>query len=110
MTPFFPRKPETLFETRLYESPPQAILAVILDTPATIKSLLVLGHNPGLQALALTLIGSGDTQAREELAAKFPTTALAVIDFAAGPWSAMRPGTGRLERFVRPRDLNGDDD
>ncbi len=110
MLPFFPRKPETIFEGRLYESSPHAILAVIKETPAAITSLMIVGHNPGLQALAMTLIGSGNAKARENLAAKFPTAALAVIDFVTGPWSAVRPGAGRLERFVRPRDLNGDDD
>lgn len=110
MLPFFPKKPETIFEARLYESTPHTILAVIKETPAAVKSLMIVGHNPGLQTLALALIGAGNAQAREDLAAKFPTAALAVIDFVAGPWSAVRPGTGRLELFVRPRDLNGDDD
>jgi len=110
MTPFFPRKPETIFERRLYESSPHAILSVIKETPASVKSLLVLGHNPGLQTLAMALIGSGENQAREDLAGKFPTAALAVIDFIVGPWSALRPGTGRLDRFVTPRALSGDDD
>lgn len=110
MTPLFPRKLETMFEARLYESSPHAILSVIKETPVSVPSLLVLGHNPGLQTLALALIGSGDNQARENLAGKFPTAALAVIDFIAGPWSSLRPGTGRLERFVTPRDLSGDDD
>ncbi len=105
MTPFFPRKPETIFERRLYEASPHAILSLIKETPDTIKSLLVLGHNPGLQTLALALTGSGDSGAREDLAGKFPTAALAVIDFVIGPWSALRPGTGRLERFVTPHGL-----
>jgi len=105
MTPFFPRKPETIFEGRLYEASPHAILSIIKETPDSISSLLVLGHNPGLQTLASALIGSGDNAARENLAGKFPTAALAVIDFITGPWSALRPGTGRLERFVTPHAL-----
>jgi phosphohistidine phosphatase len=107
MIPFFPRKPETMFEARLYESSPHAILSVIQETPASIRSLLVLGHNPGLQTLALALVGAGDAQARDNLAEKFPTAGLAVIDFITGPWSALRPGTGKLERFVTPRGLGG---
>ena len=105
MTPFFRHKPETLFEGRLYESTPHTILSVIKETPDSIKSLLVLGHNPGLQTLALALTGAGDDKARARLAEKFPTGALAVIDFIVGPWSALRPGTGRLERFVTPHEL-----
>jgi phosphohistidine phosphatase len=107
ITPFFPRKPETIFERRLYEATPHVILSMIKETPESISSLLVLGHNPGLQTLALALIGSGDRQARDDLAGKFPTTGLAVIDFITGPWSALRPGTGKLDRFVTPRGLSG---
>lgn len=110
MTPFFPRKPETIFEARLYEATPHAILSAIKETPDAARSLLVLGHNPGLQTLALALTGSGDNAARENLAEKFPTAALAVIDFITGPWSALRPGTGQLERFVTPRTLSGERD
>src|SRR5436190_18645090 len=92
MIPFFPKKPETIVEPRLYEASPHAVLAVIKETPASIKSLLVLGHNPSLQALAIALTGAGDNEARENLATKFPTAALAVIDFVVGPWSTLRPG------------------
>jgi phosphohistidine phosphatase len=110
MTPFFPRKPETIFEGRLYESSAHVILSVIKETPDSIKSLLVVGHNPGLQTLALALTGAGDQEARDNIAAKFPTAALAVIDFIVGPWNVLRPGTGRLDRFVTPRVLPGEDD
>ena len=47
---------------------------------------------------------------REQLAEKFPTAALAVIDFAAGPWSGLRPGTGALDRFITPLAVSGDGD
>jgi phosphohistidine phosphatase len=110
MTPTFPRKPETIFERRIYEASPHMILSVIKETPDSIKSLMIVGHNPGLQALALSLVGSGDSDLREDLAAKFPTGALAVIDFVTGSWSALRAGTGKLTRFVRPRSLPGEED
>src|SRR5882757_3835735 len=42
ITPFFPRKPETIFERRLYEATPHVILSVIKETPDSISSLLVL--------------------------------------------------------------------
>ena len=37
--------------------------------------------------------------------AKFPTAALAVIGFDVDHWREIAPGTGRLEAFVRPKDL-----
>ena len=110
MLPSFPLKPQTVFEGRLYESSPHTILCVIKEMPASVKSVLVVGHNPGLQTLALALIASGDARAREQLAEKFPTAALAVIDFAAGPWSGLRPGTGALDRFITPFAVSGDGD
>ena len=60
MVPSFPRKPETIFEQRLYEASPHTILSVIKETPDSIKSLMIVGHNPGLHTLALALVGSGD--------------------------------------------------
>jgi len=110
MTPAFSRKPETIFERRIYEASPHTILSVIKETPDQVRSLMVVGHNPGLQSLALALVGSGDNGLRDDLAAKFPTGALAVIDFAGGPWSALRAGTGTLEQFVKPRSLPGEED
>jgi phosphohistidine phosphatase len=93
------------FDDRIYEASPDAILAVIQDSPRNAASLLVVGHNPGLHALAMTLIGSGDVETRGLLAEKFPTTGLAVIDFPLDDWRKLHPGAGRLERFVTPRGL-----
>ena len=110
ITPTLSRKPETIFEQRIYEASPHTILSVIKETPDSIKSLMIVGHNPGLQALALALVGSGDSELRDDLAAKFPTGALAVIDFVTGTWSALRAGAGTLEHFVKPRSLPGEED
>lgn len=103
--PAFADRPDTVFDNRLYVARPEAILEVIGETQPEVQALLVVGHNPGLQALALTLVGSGDTQARQRLQDKFPTAALAVIDFAADDWSRLRPSTGRLDRLIVPRAL-----
>ena len=36
---------------------------------------------------------------------KFPTAALAVLDFDIERWRDIQPGEGELVDFVRPRDL-----
>lgn len=92
----------------IYEAPDAALLAVIRATSADARSLLVIGHNPGLQSIALDLVGAGPRDARAQLLAEFPTAALAVIDFEIGDWSELRMGSGRLERFVTPRGLDRD--
>jgi phosphohistidine phosphatase len=72
--------------------------------------LMVVGHNPPIQATALALAATGDVALRSRLAAKFPTAALAVIAFRDGDWPAILAGGGRLEAFLRPRDLGADDE
>jgi phosphohistidine phosphatase len=92
-------------EDRLYDATPQAIIRVIRDTEGGARSLLVVGHNPGLQEAARMLIASGDVGARERLNEGLPTSGLAVIDFAGDDWAKLHPQSGRLERFVTPREL-----
>jgi len=102
--------PSVTFDDRIYEASPLDILTAIADIPAAVESLLVVGHNPGLQSLALALAGSGSGKARRTLAEKFPTAGLAVIDFDLPDWKSLEPGSGRLERFITPRAIGGDED
>ncbi len=96
------------FEERLYAATPQAIVSVIKaqdEAKAAMRTLLVIGHNPGLHEAAELLIAAGDVGLRERLREKFPTTALAVIDFAADRWSRIHDRSGRLDRYVTPRSI-----
>jgi phosphohistidine phosphatase len=86
----------------LYNTGPEAYLAAVRTLGDRAAALLVIGHNPAIQELAGELVGTGSSDLRATLAAKFPTGALAVIDFAAGEWSAVEPGTGRLVDFIEP--------
>lgn len=69
------------------------------------RTLMVLGHNPATQETALELTGTADDVALSDLQEKFPTAALAVLDFDIADWSELRPGTGHLALFVKPRSL-----
>jgi phosphohistidine phosphatase len=90
-------------DARLYDASPQTILDVIRDTSAAAHSVMLIGHNPGLHDVARLLIASGDIEHREKLNEDFPTSALAVIDFALDDWRKVHPDGGRLERFVSPK-------
>ena len=70
--------------------------------PTDTGTLLVVGHNPGLQELAAMLVASGDIEARERLGRAFPTSALVVIGFAVESWNGVHPRGGRLEHFLTP--------
>ena len=100
-----PAAPPATFEERIYDASPRTLLDVFRHAEAEAKSLLVVGHNPGLQEAATQLIASGDLEDRERLREKLPTGGLVVIDFAIADWSKLHPRSGRLERFVVPRML-----
>ena len=97
--------PPVSFEPRIYEASAEAILQVIKETEPEVSTLLMVGHNPGLQELATMLIATGDVEARQRLQEDFPTGALAVINFALEDWSKLHPRAGRLEHFVTPQSL-----
>ncbi len=98
-------RPRVIYEDRLYEARPEAMLAVVKESGPAVRTLLLVGHNPGLHELARLLIASGDVEARERLNEGLPTSGLAVIDFAGRDWRKVHPHGGRLERFVSPRSL-----
>jgi len=106
--PAFKNPPKIRQDERLYESGADALLAVIKETPKVVHSLLLVGHNPGLAELASLLIAAGDVEARQQLIEKFPTAALAVIDFPLDDWGKLHPKAGRLDRFVLPRALDSE--
>ena len=99
----WPADVDVVFEHRLYAATAQVILSIVRAQDNAARTLLVIGHNPGLQEAAELLIAAGDVELRERLREKFPTAALAVIDFATDAWSKLHRQSGRLDRFVTPR-------
>lgn len=91
---------ETRFEPAIYMAEPEALLT-LLQRSDTSGSVILVGHNPGLEQLADLLAGpQSEPQARARMAEKFPTAALARFDIAT-----LEPGGAALTDFVRPRDL-----
>jgi phosphohistidine phosphatase len=89
----------------LYPGAPSRLLMTLHRTADEVGTVLLIGHNPGLAALAADLCASGPDKALAQMSAKFPTSALAVIGFEIKRWSDLASGSGRLEAFVRPKDL-----
>ena len=101
----WPTKTAVVWEEGLYAAPAQAILSIIQAQDDAARTVLVIGHNPGLHEAADLLIAAGDVLLRERLKEKFPTSALAVIDFAVDRWSRIHERSGRLDRYVTPRSI-----
>ncbi len=100
-----PAAPDAVYDPRIYDASPATLLGVIWEAGADAHPLLLVGHNPGLHELARRLTADARGNPNLALAAKFPTAALAVIDFPLERWSDVGAGRGRLERFVTPRSL-----
>ena len=83
----------------------EALLEAVRKHGGNARRLLLVGHNPATQNLALSLAGSGDKALRRQILEKYPTAALTVLTFTAGGWPDTGEGGGRLDAFIRPRDL-----
>jgi phosphohistidine phosphatase len=99
--------PDTQFVDALYHATVPALIALIRAAPSTARHLMLIGHNPGLQALALDLIGGGDAAGRRGIAHKFPSASVAVMTFDAPNWAAIRSGAAYLTIFMTPKQLGG---
>ncbi len=94
---------ETRLDETIYLATVETLLALVRATGDDDARLLLVGHNPGMEQLALLLSGNGGL--RDEIAAKYPTGALAEIGFPVDHWRDVAAGDGRLARFIRPREL-----
>ncbi|MBA5778448.1 histidine phosphatase family protein [Stappia sp. F7233] len=92
---------------RLYDEGEDDYVAIIHALGGNAHSLMLIAHNPAIQATALALIGNGNPALRDEIAEKFPTAALAVIDFDAESWADVEKDSGRVVAFFRPKLLAG---
>ena len=95
------------WDRRIYLASGATLLDVVHDLPDEDATVLMCGHNPGLEDLALMLVPDtrGD-ELRDDLEAKFPTASLAELQFDAEKWLDIKSGSARLTRFIRPRDLD----
>jgi phosphohistidine phosphatase len=98
--------PPVSYEPQVYGATSAELLTLARQTAPDIGSVLIVGHDPGMQRLTLDLAGQ-ESAALASVRAKFPTAAVAILAFS-GPWPDLAPGEARLEDFIRPRDLHPD--
>jgi phosphohistidine phosphatase len=90
----------------LYLGAPSRLLEAIRRAPDSAACVMLVGHNPGMEHLAMALAGpASKPKALAKLHAKFPTAALAEIAFETTAWRDIGHGAGRLNRLVWPKDL-----
>ena len=89
----------------IYEAPASQILDTIHDVEPSVESLLVVGHNPGMEDLAQLLMKGDGGEAGAKIRQKFPTAAIAVVSIPVDDWTEVVPDIGKLELFVTPKML-----
>lgn len=94
-----------VWDKRIYLASAVTLLDIVQGSPADAARVLLVGHNPGLEDLALLLVPLSADPPRAALEQKYPTATVAEIAFE-GAWADLAANTGRLTRFVRPRDLD----
>lgn len=94
---------EVRVESSLYTFDAAPLLDRLRAVSEGVASVMLIGHNPAIHELAVILATRGERV--EALAQKYPTGALAEIDFPAGSWHQVGTAPGHLTRFVVPREL-----
>ena len=98
------KPPKVVFERGIYEVAGRKLWKYVLALPEDADTVLMIGHNPGLHAFALSLADAESVDRLPPLEGKFPTGALATFSFD-GRWKDLRPRAARLVSFVQPKEL-----
>jgi phosphohistidine phosphatase len=93
------------FEPRLYMADAGTLLDLVRALPDDAQSALLVGHNPGLERLAVELSHDDRQALRHRVSEKFPTAALAVVELPAESWAEVQPGSGEIVELILPREL-----
>ena len=98
--------PRATFDQRVYGAAAGELLDLARETGPRARTLLIIGHDPAMQELTLALASAraGDADALERVRFKFPTAAIAVLEFT-GTWPGLGPQQAQLAAFVVPREL-----
>jgi phosphohistidine phosphatase len=95
--------PPVRFDARVYGADVPALLDIAHGVPTGVDTLLLIGHNPGLEELVLGLAGDGLDDTLDEVAVKFPTSAIAVLAWRGTDWRDLTPGTALLTDVIVAR-------
>jgi phosphohistidine phosphatase len=95
------------FDERLYLASAETILDAVREGAEDEETVLVVGHNPGLQEVLFALVPpAAEDRLFDEAASKYPTATYAVFELDIDGWADLAPGCGKLVHFTRPRDLD----
>ncbi|MDX2529276.1 SixA phosphatase family protein [Streptomyces europaeiscabiei] len=95
--------PPVRYDARVYAADVPELLDVVRATPDHVRTLLLVGHNPGLEELVLDLAGDALDDTLDDIRTKFPTSAIAFLSWHGATWAALAPGTALLTDMIVAR-------
>ncbi|MEV6167415.1 histidine phosphatase family protein [Streptomyces sp. NPDC051954] len=95
--------PPVRHDPTLYAADVPDLLAAVHAVSAEVETLLLIGHNPGLEELVLALAGDSLDDSLDKVRVKFPTSAIAVLAWHGSAWRALAPGAALLTSVTVPR-------
>lgn len=107
----FKPSPKVTVREGLYLAAPRDILSAIQKANIEHDTIMVIGHNPGMEVLATSLASPehSDRNALCQLSMKFPTCALASFEFSGDDWSGVDVQSGALTHFLTPKEIKKSD-
>lgn len=90
----------------LYEGNAPDYLLLLRDHAEGSNNVMIIGHNTGLQEIALRLAGKGESGQIADMEYKYPTSALAILDFPVNSWNDVTAASGQLVDFIKPREID----
>jgi phosphohistidine phosphatase len=94
------------FEPRIYLASAEMLLEIVRETAADVEDLLLIGHSPAMERLAVELSRDDKDGLRARIAEKFPTAALAMIELPVADWAEVEPGKGKVVELILPKELD----
>lgn len=91
--------PPAEFIDKLYLATTGDMLHDIQQLDDAHHTVMIVGHNPGLHHLCLTLAAGGDKAALHDLELQFPTCALAMLTIDTDRWQSVEPDSAYLQSF-----------
>ena len=89
----------------IYMGSPSTLLYAVAEAGGSEPGVLLIGHNPGIHALALALARREPGPNYARLSTRFPTAALAIFETGIDDWAAFRDGSARLVAFRMPKEM-----
>jgi phosphohistidine phosphatase len=98
---------DATWDRRIYLASSATLMDVLRDQSDMYKSVMMVGHNPGMEDLVFDIVpDDGGSPLRDLVWEKYPTAAIARMELDIASWSDIDRKCGRLTHFIRPRDLD----